>query len=112
MYEETLTTVRSILKAVILLGLIGTGFELILAGHFETTAQWIPLIRIAIAIVVLAGYGLLGAAPLLRIFQAVMIMFLVAGVAGIFLHYKGNVDLEHRNSPGLQGTELFRKAIV
>jgi hypothetical protein len=47
----------------------------------------------------------------LRVFQATMLLFVISGFAGLFLHYQGNVDFELEMYPSLRGWALFRKAI-
>jgi hypothetical protein len=47
----------------------------------------------------------------MRVFQATMLLFVISGFAGLFLHYQGNVEFELEMYPSLKGLELFRKAI-
>jgi hypothetical protein len=111
MQTETVSAIRSIILAVILLGLAGTGLELIFVNHFESTAQWVPVVLICLALLVLGAYGLVRTAPLLRVFQAVMIMFIVSGLAGIGFHYRRDLEHAAKDYPGIEGTELFRTAV-
>jgi hypothetical protein len=45
-----------------------------------------------------------------RFFQAVMLLCVVAGVVGIVLHYRGNVEFELEHEP-LHGWKLFWESI-
>ena len=111
MQTETVSAIRSIILAVILLGLAGTGLELVFVNHFESSAQWVPVVLICLALLVLGAYGLVRAAALLRVFQAVMIMFIVSGAAGIGLHYQHDAERAQKDFPGIQGAELLRTAV-
>jgi hypothetical protein len=107
-----LRIVRQILLATLLLGLAGTGVELLLLEHFEEWRQIIPLGLIACALAVLAWHGLdRGPAPV-RALQVVMLVFAMAGLLGLTLHYKGNVEFELEMYPDRSGLELFRKAMM
>ena len=63
--------------------------------------------------VVLVGAALVWRRPspsTVRFFQAVMVLCVVAGVVGVFLHYRGNVEFELEREP-LHGLRLFWEAI-
>jgi hypothetical protein len=110
MRNETVSAIRSIILVVILMGLAGTGLELVFVDHFESTAQWVPVVLICLTFLVLGAYGLLRTAALLRVFQAAMIIFIVSGLAGIALHYRHDVERAGKDHPGIQGAELIRTA--
>ena len=112
MQTETVRAIRSIILAVILMGLAGTGLELVFVDHFESTAQWVPVVLICLALLVLGAYSLVGAAALLRVFQAVMIMFILSGLAGIALHYQHDVEKAEKDHPGIRGAELIQTAVA
>src|SRR5262245_14744862 len=104
MQTETVSAIRSIILVVIVMGLAGTGLELVFVDHFEGTAQWVPVVLICLAFLVLGTYGLVRAAALLRVFQAVMIMFIVSGIIGIGFHYQHDVQHAEKDNPGIEGT--------
>lgn len=103
----TLASVRRILAAVLVLGITGTAIELLLLGHDEGAIQIIPI--------VLLGAGL--AAVLWRVFSAstasavairmTMVLFLAAGVAGVYFHYQANVEFQRESDPSLAGRALL-----
>jgi len=108
---NTLKRLRSFLLVILVLTLLGTGAELLLVGHFEEVWQWIPLVLIPLALLVL---GLLAAsrkAALVRIWQALMILFLISGVTGLGLHWKGKMEFKRESDPSLTGWKLFREAM-
>jgi hypothetical protein len=100
------------LLGLLLFGMVGTGTELVLLGHTEDVWQWVPLAQIALALLALGWHALRRRAGPLRLFQAVMVSFVGSGVAGLLLHYRGNVEFEREMYPSLTGFELFWKAIT
>ncbi len=56
--SATLRAIRWFLMAILLMGLLGTGVELLLLEHTEGFWQWVPLFLIAIGLIVLS-WGLL-----------------------------------------------------
>jgi hypothetical protein len=107
-----LSRLRSFLLWTLLVGAGGMMGELLLIGHDESTAQFVPLVLLATgiltAVVVLA-------APTrgrLRVLQLLMILFLGAGIVGVGLHYQGNNEFELEMYPSLAGVELMSKALT
>lgn len=106
-----LTIIRRMLLVIFLLGALGTGAELWLLGHTEDRWQWVPLLLIATSLLVLLGHAAVRRAATLRVFQLVMILFLISGGVGIVLHYQGKVEFKREVNPELRGWELFWEAI-
>ena len=71
-----------------------------------------PLVLIACALVVLAWHAASRGRASLLTLRATMALFVIAGVAGLVLHYKGNVEFELEMYPSLSGWELFREAVT
>ena len=42
-----------------------------------------------------------------RVLRGVMLVFLVAGVAGVYYHYRANVEFQRESDPSLAGRELL-----
>ena len=112
MSSETIGILRRILLVTLLLGLAGTGAELVLLEHFEDTLQWLPLILIGLALLTLAWYGVSRGRGSLRAVQGAMVLFIVLGAVGVVLHLDGNVEFELEMSPGLAGLALFKAAMM
>jgi hypothetical protein len=110
--DNTVAIVRSAILAVLVIALVGTGLELLLLGHFEALSQLIPISLIALALGVLIVYTIRRAPLILRLFQIVMVLFVVAGVTGIALHYQSNVEFELELYPTIQGMELLAKVLT
>jgi hypothetical protein len=108
---ETVSTIRSVLLAIFLFGVLGTGAEWLLLNHIENIWQWVPLVLILLSVVVL-GWHLLGRnAVCMRVFQGTMIAFIFAGFAGFYFHYRGSAEFKLESNPSLTGWTLFWEAI-
>lgn len=103
--------IRRTILAIFLFGLLGSGTELLLLGHTEDVWQWVPLILTGVVLLVLGGFFLAGGAGMLRLLRLIMLLFILSGVTGSFLHYKGNVEFEREMYPAMTGLELFWNAI-
>ena len=99
--------VRRMLLAVFLLGALGTGVELVLLEHYAEIFQLVPLAMVLAALVVLAMWFVSGAPAVLRAFQVSMLLFLVAGVLGVYLHYNSNIEFELEMDPSASGWPLI-----
>jgi hypothetical protein len=107
-----LSRLRKILLWTLVFGASGMMGELLLIGHDESTAQFVPLVLLTTGI--LAALVML-AAPTrgrLRLLQLLMALFLGAGILGVGLHYQGNNEFELEMYPSLAGVELMSKALT
>jgi len=102
---------RIFLLLILLLGTVGTTFELLLLGHFEDPWQMIPLVLLTLGILALTWILLAPSRHSLRVLQAVMLLFLVAGVLGLWLHLKGNAEFEQEMYPTLRGLSLLWESL-
>lgn len=103
---------RRILLGILLLGIAGISIELSLLAHVEDVYQLIPLLLAGIAVAA-AGLSVLRPSPVtVRLLQAVMVLFLISGVAGMYLHFQVNMEFQLEMDPALSGMALYRKAIV
>jgi len=97
---------------ILLVSLIGTGAELLLLGHIETGLQAIPVIVIVAGLMATAWNVASGSLLSRRVFEVLMMVFILAGVGGIFLHYQSNVEFESEMYPSIAGWELFSKSMT
>lgn len=104
-------TLRLLLLAVVLFGMVGLAAELVLLEHVESVQQWIPLAALAVGFA--AGLAMLfrPSAGVVRAFQAVMAVFVAAGALGVYLHLRGNVEFEREMDPALRGMALLWEAL-
>lgn len=90
---------------------MGLIVELLLIEHTETSIHWIPLV---VLIAGLASCIWLAARPgtaSLRAFQALMAIFVISGLAGLYFHYVGNVEFALERDSALSGATLAWKAL-
>lgn len=103
--------IRAVLLGIFLLGVGGLVLELILLEHYDEAWQWTPFVLFAASLVVLAWYGVSRSAVAIHAFRIVMVLFLLGGALGIYLHYSGNMAFETEMSPEVIGWALFRESI-
>ena len=106
-----LVVIRWFLLAILLMGLLGTGVELLLLEHTEGLWQLLPLLLIAGSMIVLCWGLLYPGRRSIRMLQGTMILFVLSGLVGFILHYQGNTEFELEMYPSLKGMELFWEAI-
>jgi hypothetical protein len=104
--------IRGFLLVIFLMGVLGSGSELLLMGHTEEFWQYIPLILMAASLAAVIWNGVRRGTVGIRAFQGIMILFVLSGPAGLILHYRSNAEFEQEMYPSLDGFELFFKAIV
>ena len=109
--DKTVTRIRGFLLGLFVIGMGGTGIELLLLGHTEDFWQLLPLGLMGLAGAALVWYAATGGSTSLRLFRSIMGAFVVIGVVGIWLHYQGNAEFELEIYPSLQGLELFWEVI-
>ena len=105
------SALRRVLLGIVLIGAAGLSLELLLLEHFESFWQWTPLALLA---AVLANGVLVAVRPsrvAVQIFQALMVLCVVAGVYGVYLHYSGNAEFELEREPLRRGLDLFWESI-
>jgi hypothetical protein len=108
---ELLSTVRRILLALVLLGVVGLTLELLLLEHTESATQLIPLAVLAAALAGTVKVAIRPTARSLRLFQIVMVLFVAAGLLGIYLHVRGNILFEREQDPSARGLDLVWRSL-
>ena len=103
---------RQMILALILIGIVGLIAELLLLKHFDSWTQVIPLATLGagLATTIIAARNPTRRA--LRAFTIVMTLFVLAGVLGLVLHFKGNIEWALERTPELRGTALIWKALT
>ncbi len=107
----TIGAIRGILLAIFLLGALGTGAELYLIEHTEDRWQWIPLLLLALSLVAILVHAAFRRAATVRVFQLTMILFVISGFVGFWLHYQAKMEFKLETNPDLAGLELFWEAV-
>jgi hypothetical protein len=107
----TLAALRKLLLFILLIGMTGTLTELLILRHVEDLLQLIPVVLIGVGYVVLGWHGIRRSRGSIAGLQIVMMMFVVSGILGMFLHYRANVEFQLELQPELSGTDLFWKVL-
>ena len=103
---------RSILLGIFLVGVGGISVELWLLGHYEDLDQFIPLGLSFVATIVILATAFKPTRIMVRLLQAVMLLFVVSGLVGVWFHFQATTEFQLEMDPSLRGWALFRKAIV
>ena len=99
--------IRRILGAILLIGMSGTFVELLLLGHDEDSTQLIPLFLLGLGIGAVAWRAFSGSEASTVAVRGVMTLFLMAGLAGVYYHYRANVEFQRETDPSIAGRALL-----
>lgn len=108
---ELLSTIRRVLLALVLLGIVGLTLELFLLEHIESATQLIPFAVLGAGLVASVTAAARPTRRSLRLFQVVMLLFIAAGVLGVYLHLRGNVLFEQETDPSARGLDLIWRSL-
>lgn len=98
--------------AIFVLGLLGTGGELLFLDHTHGWTQLIPIVLMVMSLLVLVWHGLDRKSASLRTFQITMVLLVGAGMLGTVLHYQANEEYELEGDPTMSGLALLSKAMA
>ena len=110
-HKSTLALLRVALLLILLVGMVGTGAELLLLEHTEGFWQWSPVALLGLGIAVSVWTAVRPGRLSLRTLQVLMVGFVASGLLGLVLHYDGNVQFELELHASARGWELFREAL-
>jgi hypothetical protein len=105
-------TARHILLGILLFGVIGISAELLLLSHTEDANQWIPLVLNDLTVVMGVVVFFRPTSASIRLFQMVMLLMIVSGGVGMYLHLQANTEFQLEMDPTLRGWALLKKSIV
>jgi hypothetical protein len=103
--------VRRLLFALVLLGTAGLIAELFLMEHFEEWEQAIPLVVLGAGLLASVAVAVRPSRALVLAFAALMGAFILTGLVGLWLHYRGNAEFELEIAPAARGAPLVWKAL-
>jgi hypothetical protein len=107
-------TASQALLAILALAVSGTLLELVLLEHYEDWQQWVPLGALSVTTLTILWQAVAPSDASRRLFRVLMWVLLVAGLVGVVLHLRGNLEFEQELNPGLGGiplwVEVFRGA--
>lgn len=108
---ELLATIRRILLALVALGIVGLTVELLLLEHIESMTQLIPFAVLGAGVAATATLAVRPSARAIRLFRIVMLAFVAAGLLGLYLHLRGNVEFERETDPSARGLDLVWRSL-
>jgi hypothetical protein len=108
---DTVQVLRRILLALAAFGVVGTGVELFLTGHYEELAQWPPLVLLGLTALGIIAVIIKPMPHLLQLFRALMVIVTLSSLAGVYFHLQGNLEFRAETNPDLEGFALFWRAI-
>jgi hypothetical protein len=108
----TLTRLRRFLLLTLIAGTAGMVLELAFIGHFEDPLQLVPVVLLAVGLVSLTWHAAWPRRASMRTVQLLMTLFVVSGLAGVGLHYRGNHEFEREMYPSMAGVELVGKTLT
>lgn len=103
--------IRWAIFTILLLGMLGSGTELILLNHMEDRLQWVPLVLILVGLAASTWHATRPTVQSVRALQAIFLAFVFAGLAGMYFHYQGAVEFKLESNPALKGWALFWQVI-
>ena len=105
------STLQRGILTVLVFGMAGTLAELILLQHYDEPAQLVPLFLLGIAIAVVAWHVVGMSTASRRALQATMLLFVIAGVVGVGLHFRGAAQFQLELNPALSNWDLTKKVM-
>lgn len=105
-------SLRQMILALVLIGIVGLIVELLLQKHFDSATQWIPIVSLGLGLATTAVVARNPTRVAMQAFVITMLVFVAAGVLGLVLHFKGNVEWALERNPELGGMTLIWKALT
>ena len=97
---------------ILTIGMAGTVAELLLLKHDEDAIQLVPLVLLGAGLACVAWHATAPGAASRGTVRTVMVAFVGAGLAGMYFHYRANVDFQLETDPSLAGAALLWKALA
>jgi hypothetical protein len=110
--RATLSLLRGALLIILVVGLVGVLLELLLLEHFEDVWQRVPVFLLSAAIIVAGWHGFDRGALSVRALRWLMVLFIVSGAIGLFLHFDSNMQFELEMDPNMTGTPLLWASLM
>ena len=104
--DHRLSTISTVILAVLTLGMGGLLAELALIAHYEDAAQWVPLVLLPVGLLALVIDYLSSSDWTRLIVQLTMVLMIAAGVLGIYFHFHGSREFQVEMDPQMHGANL------
>lgn len=108
---NTLRRIRLFVLLLVLIGSLGFLADLFLLEHTESISQLVPFGVLAVGLVSGVAVGVRPTRATVRLFQATMAAYIVSGVAGLYLHYAGNMQFEREMDAFAAGLALVWESL-
>ncbi len=108
--SQALVAIRRLLLAILFLGMLGSLVDLLLIEHLEDRLQFVPVILLGLGLALLAWSLLKPNRLAIRLLQITMLAFMVAGLVGVYYHFRGNEEFALERE--LEGSELFWDSVM
>lgn len=105
-HDQRLSTIRTVILAVLIFGIGGLLAELLLIAHYEDATQWVPLVLLAAGLVALAIDLVLARGWSQLLIQLTMVLVVAAGALGIYFHFHGSREFQLEMDPQMRGATL------
>jgi hypothetical protein len=109
---STLQSLRRFLLVILTIGMTGTVVELLLLKHDEDAIQLVPLVLLGAGLASLAWYAIRPGTASARVLRTVMVAFVAAGLAGVYFHYRANIEFQLETDPSLAGAALLWRVLA
>lgn len=103
--------IRLYLGLLLIFSFAGTAGELVLAKHYDSWWKLSPLVLFGAGIVAMIPAAKWPGRGTIAVFRGIMLLFLLSGLIGIYLHYRGKAEFALERHPDLTGLALWREAI-
>ena len=109
---STLQLLRRFLLVILTIGMAGTVVELLLLKHDEDAIQLVPLVLLGGGLASVAWHAVRPGTASARVVRMVMTAFVAAGLAGVYYHYRANVEFQLETDLSLAGAALLWKVLA
>jgi hypothetical protein len=103
--------IRQWLAGILIVGLVGVEVELLLLEHYESAAQFVPVVLTALALAAVVWHLVHPGRVSFRAVMVLMILFVVASPIGVGLHFQGAAAFQRETDPAITHWELVKKVM-
>jgi hypothetical protein len=109
---STLQMLRRFVLVILTIGMVGSAVELLLLNHDEDAIQLVPLVLLGAGLALVAWHALRPGTASAFAVRTVMVAFVAAGLAGVYFHYRANLDFQLETDPSLAGAALLWRILA
>lgn len=102
-----LVAIRRVILGVLMLGMTGLLAELALLAHYADFKQQIPLLLLAAGLAAIIIDLAVSHTWSGRFVQLTMVLFIAAGLLGMYFHYQGSREFQIEMDPAMSGMNLM-----